>query len=66
MHDFKIGQYVSYRRHKAEGRFVVIRLVPQTKGGPHYIIGSQEDPEREYTAQATELRKVPNGAMSFE
>jgi hypothetical protein len=63
---FKIGQYVSYQRHKAEGRFVVIRLVPLTQGGPHYIIRSQEDPEREYTVEASELRKVPNGAMSFE
>jgi hypothetical protein len=63
---FKIGQYVSYQRPKAEGRFIVIRLVPQTKGGPHYIIRSQDDPEREYTAVASELRKVPNGAMGFE
>jgi hypothetical protein len=63
---FKIGQYVSYQRHQAEGRFVVIRLVAQPKGGPHYIVRSLADPEREYTAKASELRKVPNGAMSFE
>jgi hypothetical protein len=66
MHDFKIGQNVSYRRHKAEGRFVVIRLVPQPNGGLHYVIRSQEDPEREHTAEASELRKVPGGALSFE
>jgi hypothetical protein len=61
MHDFKIGQYVSYRRHKAEGRFVVIRLVPQTKGGPHYIIRSQEDPEREYTARRPSFARSQTG-----
>jgi hypothetical protein len=32
MTEFKIGQYASYQRHKAEGRFVVIRLVPQPQG----------------------------------
>jgi hypothetical protein len=32
MHEFKIGQHVSYQRHKAEGRFVVIRLLPQPRG----------------------------------
>ena len=63
---FKIGQYVSYQRHKTEGRFVVIRLVPQPKGNLRYIIRSQDDPEREYTAEASELRKVSNGAMGFE
>jgi hypothetical protein len=63
---FKIGQYVSYQRQKAEGRFVVIGMVPQTKGGLHYVIRSPADPEREYTVEASELRKVPNGAMSFE
>jgi hypothetical protein len=70
MHDFKIGQYVNYvptNRFKAEGRYVVMRLLPRgTKGGPHYIIRSQDDPEREYTAEATELRKVPNVSMGFE
>jgi hypothetical protein len=70
MHDFKIGQYVYYvptNRFKAEGRYVVMRLLPRgMKGGPHYIIRSQDDPEREYTASGGELRKVPNGAMSFE
>jgi hypothetical protein len=29
------------------------------KGGPHYIIRSQDNPEREYTAEARELRTVP-------
>jgi hypothetical protein len=66
MTDFKIGQYVSYQRHNAEGRFIVIRLLPQPKGNLRYIIRSQDDPEREYTAEASELRKVPNGAMGFE
>jgi hypothetical protein len=60
MHDFKIGQYVYYLPYKAEGRYVVIRALPRgTKGGPHYIIRSQAEPEREYTVEGRELRKVP-------
>jgi hypothetical protein len=52
MHDFKIGQYVYYVRHnrfKAEGRYVVMRLLPRPKGELRYIIRSQDNPEREYT-----------------
>jgi hypothetical protein len=60
MHDFKIGQYVSYQRHKAEGRFVVIGMVPQTNGKLHYVIRSPADPERN-TVEASELRRVPRG-----
>ena len=26
MREFKIGQYVSYLRHNAEGRFIVMRV----------------------------------------
>jgi hypothetical protein len=61
MREFKIGQYVLYHRHEAEGRFVVIRLLPQPKGETRYIIRSQAEPEREYTAEANELRSVPRG-----
>ena len=61
MGEFKIGQNVCYQRHKAEGRFVVMRLLPQPKGEPRYIIRSQAEPEREYTAEASELRRVPSG-----
>ena len=61
MREFKIGQYVSYQRHNAEGRFIVIRLLPQPKGEPRYVIRSQDNPEREYTAEASELRRVPSG-----
>jgi hypothetical protein len=61
MPEFKIGQYVYYLPHKAEGRYVVMRLLPQAKAGPLYIIRSQAEPEREYTAEASELRKVPGG-----
>ena len=64
MREFKIGQYVYYVPRRAEGRYVVMRLLPRgTKGGPHYVIRSQEDPEREYTVEASELRKVPGAAM---
>jgi hypothetical protein len=57
--EFKIGQYVSYQRHKAEGRFVVLRLLLQPKGEPHYVIRSEENPSREHTAEASELRRAP-------
>jgi hypothetical protein len=61
MHEFTIGQYVNYVPHncfKKEGRYVVMRLLPQPRGEPRYIIRSQEDPEREYTADVSELRRV--------
>ena len=61
MDEFKIGQYVFYQRHKAEGRFVVIRLLPQPKGELRYVIRREEIPSREYTAEASELRRVPHG-----
>jgi hypothetical protein len=64
MHDFKLGQYVyyvPYNRFKAEGRYIVMRLLPQPKGEPRYIIRSQAETEREYTAEASELRRVPRG-----
>ena len=41
MHDFKIGQYVYYVPRRAEGRYVVMRLLPQTKGvGLHWLVMS--------------------------
>jgi hypothetical protein len=64
MHEFKIGQYVYYvptNCFKAEGRYVVMRLLPRPKDGPRYIIRSQAEPECEYTAEAGELRRVPGG-----
>jgi hypothetical protein len=61
MHEFKIGQYVYYVPRRAEGRYVVMRSVPQQKGELRYIIRSQDDPEHEYTAEASELRRVPGG-----
>ena len=62
MHEFKIGQYVYFvphHRHRAEGRYIVMRLLPQPNGEPRYIVRSQAEPEREYTAEASELRTVP-------
>jgi hypothetical protein len=59
MHEFKIGQYVNYVPRRAEGRYVVMRLLPQAKGELRYIIRSQDNPEREYTAEASELRRAP-------
>ena len=64
MPEFKIGQYVYYvphNRYKADGRYVVIRLLPQPKGELRYIIRSHDEPEREYTADVSELRRVPGG-----
>jgi hypothetical protein len=58
MTEFKIGQYVYYRS-RAEGRFVVIKLLPQAKGEPRYIIRSEDDASLEYTAEASELRRAP-------
>jgi hypothetical protein len=54
MNEFKIGQYVFYRHHKAEGRFIVIRLLPRPKREPRYVIRSEENPERERTVEASE------------
>ena len=59
MREFKIGQNVCYQRHKAEGRFIVIRLVPQPKGEPRYVIRSEENTSREFTVEAGELRRAP-------
>jgi hypothetical protein len=61
MHEFKLGQYVYYVPRRGEGRYVVMRLLPQPKGGLRYIIRSQSDSEREYTVEASELRRVPGG-----
>ena len=60
INEFKIGQYVYYRS-RAEGRFVAMRLLPQSKGEPRYIIRSEDEPEREYTAKASELRRAWGG-----
>jgi hypothetical protein len=61
MTEFKIGQYVYYLRHAAEGRFVVMRSLPQPRGKARYVIRSQDEPEREYTVEASELRTVQRG-----
>jgi hypothetical protein len=58
MREFKIGQYVFYRS-RAEGRFVVMKLLPQPKGEPRYIIRSEDDASLECTAEASELRRAP-------
>jgi hypothetical protein len=66
MREFKIGQYVYYRprnRVQAEGRYVVMRLLPRANSEVRYQIRSEDTPSREYTAEASELRRVP-GPMS--
>jgi hypothetical protein len=62
MREFKIGQYVYYVSHnrlRAEGRYVVMRLLPQPKGEVRYRIRSEDYPSREYNAEASELRRAP-------
>jgi hypothetical protein len=61
MTEFKIGQYVYYRGHTAEGRFVVMRLLPRARGKVRYVIRNQDDPAVEYTADVSELRRVQGG-----
>jgi hypothetical protein len=62
MREFKIGQYVYYVPRRADGQFVVMRLLPRgMKGGSLYIIRCQAEPEREYTADASELRTLQSG-----
>jgi hypothetical protein len=56
---FKIGQSLFYypkERLKANGRYVVIRLLTQPDGEARYLIRSQDDASLEYTASASELR----------
>jgi hypothetical protein len=40
-----------------------MRLLPQANGEVRYRIRSEDTPSREYTAEASELRRVP-GPMS--
>jgi hypothetical protein len=64
MREFKIGQYVYYHprnRVRVEGRYVVMRLLPQANGEVRYWIRSEDIPSREYTAETSELRRVPGG-----
>ena len=64
MNEFKIGQKVVYRPAnslKIGGRYVVLRLIPQPNGEPRYFIRSEDDPPCEYTADASELRRVSGG-----
>jgi hypothetical protein len=49
MREFKIGQSVYYHprnRVKAEGRYVVMRLLPQANGEVRYRIRSEDTPSR--------------------
>ena len=61
MPEFKIGQYVYYVPRRAEGRHVVMRLLPQPKGKVRYVIRSEENPSVEHTVEASELRRVQSG-----
>jgi hypothetical protein len=44
-----------------------MRLLPQPKGDPRYILRSEDQPEREYTAEVSELRRAretsPQGGL---
>ena len=54
---FKIGQSLLYRkdRIKMSGRYVVLTVLPQTRGEARYRIRSQDDEPREYVALESEL-----------
>ena len=39
----------------------MMRLLPRPKREPRYIIRSEAEPEREYTVEAGELRRVQGG-----
>ena len=56
-HEFKIGQSLIYRkgRTKADGRYVVLAVFPQTRGEVRYRIRSQDDESLEYIACESEL-----------
>jgi hypothetical protein len=56
-HEFKIGQSLIYRkgRMKADGRYVVLAVLPQTLGEVRYRIRSQDDASLEYIACESEL-----------
>jgi hypothetical protein len=36
-----------------------MKLLPQAKGEPRYVIRSEDDASLEYTAEASELRRAP-------
>ena len=58
---FKIGQRVVYlptNRWKGIGRYVVIAIFRQRDGQAQYRVRSDDDPSREYTAEAKELRRA--------
>jgi len=63
----RVTDRVSKCRRGKQGMDVVscpalkMRLLPQPKGEPRCIIRSEEDPEREYTAEASELRRLQGG-----
>jgi len=64
MIEFKIGQYVNYHptnQFKIGGRYVVTRLLPQPNAEPRYVITSEDVASVEYTAEASELRRVQAG-----
>jgi hypothetical protein len=54
---FKIGQSLLYRkgREKESGRYVVLAVLPKTRGEVRYRIRSQDDESLEYTARESEL-----------
>ena len=56
-HEFKIGQSLIYRkgRTKADGRYVVLAVLPRTRGEVRYRIRSQDDEALEFIACESEL-----------
>jgi hypothetical protein len=65
MTEFKIGQnvfYLPHNRFKAEGRYVVMRLLPRgTKVGALHHQKPKDDAGARIHSRGTELRKAPSG-----
>ena len=55
--EFKIGQSLLFRkgRKTESGRYVVLAVLPQTRGEVRYRIRSQDDESLEYIARESEL-----------
>jgi hypothetical protein len=58
--EFKIGQSLLFRkgRKKESGRYVVLAVLPQTRGEVRYRIRSQDDESLEYIACESELGTI--------
>ena len=52
---FKIGQALFYRKARGSGRYVVLAVLPRTRGEVCYRIRSHDDEAVEHVARESEL-----------